>query len=861
MADGSGQIPDSILDDQRQAWIDGRAPTIEELLQATPFQDHPDAQLDLLYNEIVVKEELGLKPVLEDYLNRYPQLKQELSLHFEIHRAINDQVLADTANHVSEKTWHDPDRSIASSHASPENYDVMRELGHGGMAIVHLARHRQLRRSVALKMFQPGRFLSKRDVHRIWTEAEAMARLDHPNIVQIFEIGECQGAPFLSLELAEQGTLAQQLQQFPYTVDAAVKLVEVLARALHHAHERQVIHRDLKPANVLFTRDGTPKITDFGLAKVFQECDVLSSDATRTGETMGTPRYMAPEQAAGEHSAVGPATDVYALGNLLYECLTGRAPFVSASVVETLKQIREDDPLPLRKLQPSIPVDVETICLRCLQKEPKRRYSSAADLADDLRRFLDHRPILARPTPPWERMWKWCRRRPIHAVSIAAVVLFAFSSVTAVVARDRAELRRISNLREEVATLMNEGRDALEQDELDVAQARFQSAWLKVQAEPALADHQTSVAGWLDHARNAANRYQWKQRVPPRDFDQRRDEALLASSLILPYVNHSEQLARTSIRQALELTIPDDSAWDREREQLTLLEIDMTARESGAAEALKQLASINEFSSRRFYEYKASLLDELGNATESSDARQQASQHPRRKTVEDFHAGINHLRRLTFRQAIDDFERVLEVEPEHFMARLFEAICFLELKRFDEAKIALTACIAQRPRFQWNYYFRGLVAKSTGDRTGAIQHFQRALDGRCSDLQSFVTLIELGRMNFTRGDWLDAHDAFFRANTFLPDESSAAFHLAAVNLLYAMPIEEVATLSSECRFSQPVVVTVFSQSNTFRSLKRLSRSEWFEETIRDVLINRLNVLRGSTSPSEPAATHSLFSKE
>src|SRR5579872_7059830 len=382
MRDAISQPTDALLDRQRQSWLRGERPSVEALLAGTPFENDAEAQLDLVYNEIVLQEELGLAISINDYFCRFPHLKQDLELHFEVHRALGEQELLDT------RPPRDDDSRPQSAAGAPgpalllDDYEIVRPLGAGAMAAVYLARDRRLRRDVALKVFRPGRLLKPRELFRIRTEAEAIARLSHPNIVQIFEIGESGGVPYLVLELAAQGTLSQKLQQFPFAPRAAATLIVTLARALQHAHDRQVIHRDLKPANVLFAADGTPKVTDFGLAKVLEDRDVASAEATRTGEALGTPRYMAPEQAAGRHERVGAATDVYALGTLLYECLTGQAPFVSASVAETLQRIEVEDPLAPRRLQTAVPRDLETICLHCLEKSPLRRYASAAELAD-----------------------------------------------------------------------------------------------------------------------------------------------------------------------------------------------------------------------------------------------------------------------------------------------------------------------------------------------------------------------------------------------------------------------------------------------------------------------------------------------
>jgi eukaryotic-like serine/threonine-protein kinase len=750
MLDGVHHIPDSLLDHQRQSWLNGQRPSIEELLEGTPFQDSREAQLDLLYNEVVVQEELGSHPTAEDYIRRYPHLKHDLELQFEIHRAVSEQLLLETADRLDDNSHPDRDADAPAPTLQLNDYDIDRLLGHGGMADVYKARHRRLNRDVALKMFQPSRFLTARETFRIRTEAEAMARLTHPNIVQIFEIGEGDdGAPFLALEPAEQGTLAQKLQQFPYTPTAAAQLIETLARALHHAHERQVIHRDLKPANVLFTGDGVVKITDFGLAKVLWDSeDESPMNATRTGEAMGTPRYMSPEQAAGEHDRVGPATDVYALGTLLYECLTGRAPFVATGIADTLQMIRVDDPLPLRRLSPGIPRDLETIALHCLHKAPERRYPSALALADDLHRFLEGEPIHARPTPGWERLWKWCRRKPAQAALIAAGSFIGFSALAAAIILPQLENRRVTALRNDVTALVNAGRTALDRDEADVAEARFQSAWMIVRGEPALADHETSVTGWLDHSRNLVNRYQWNQRIPPRDYDNRRDEALLLSLLLATHHEHPVPLARRAIRSAMEFTLPNDPAWTLEREQLILLDAEMRSQESGPAQGLALLdttgaLSSRDHSTRRFHLTRAEFLDRLGRSTEASAAREKADRLPRNKTTERFQAGMDLLRERQFEAALGDFEQVLHAEPAHFSARLFQALCCLNLGRHAEAKVALTACIAQRPYFNWSYYYRSAAELAAGDPDAALEDLRRSLEGRPSEAMRHTALAEL----------------------------------------------------------------------------------------------------------------------
>jgi WD40 repeat protein len=310
-----------------------------------------------------------------------------------------------------------------SSPPALPGYEILGELGRGGMGVVYQARQTGLNRTVALKMVLAGAHAGPEQLARFKAEAEAAARLQHPNIVQVYEVGEHQGTPYFSLEYVGGGSLALRLDGTPLGPRAAAELTAVLARPVHFAHQRGVIHRDLTPGNILLGDDGTPKITDFGLAKQIG----ADTGRTQSGAVLGTPSYMAPEQAGGKTREVGPAADVYSLGAILYELLTGRPPFKTDSILETLSQVIHDDPVPPRLLQPKVPRDLETICLKCLQKEPRKRYASAAALAEDLARYLGGESIEARPTPAWERGVKWARRRP----ALAALLLVSGVAVVA----------------------------------------------------------------------------------------------------------------------------------------------------------------------------------------------------------------------------------------------------------------------------------------------------------------------------------------------------------------------------------------------------------------------------------------------
>lgn len=349
-------------------------------------------------------------------------------------------------------------------------YEILGELGRGGMGVVYKARQLGLRRTVALKMVLPGFHTGSKDMDRFRAEAAVIARLQHPNIVQIYDVGEAAGRPYFVLEFVPGGSLAQHLQGTPQLARPAAQLVETLAQAVHAAHANGVIHRDLKPANILLGRTEvgslstggdyslsadpsplplsslTPKITDFGVAK----CGSVEDEApnlrgpTVTGELLGTPNYMAPEQAMVSRQPIGPAADVYALGAILYELLTGRPPFTGDTALATVVQVLHNEPVSLTTLQPNVPRDLETICLKCLRKDPRKRYGTALELAEDLQRFLRDEPIRAHPVSGVEKLWRWVRRHPTAAGLLSAgllapiVALFTMSLLSARLVRSNA---------------------------------------------------------------------------------------------------------------------------------------------------------------------------------------------------------------------------------------------------------------------------------------------------------------------------------------------------------------------------------------------------------------------------------------
>ena len=306
-------------------------------------------------------------------------------------------------------------------------YEVESVLGHGGMGVVYRARHVKLDRPVAIKMLLAGVHASLAARACFLNEAEAVARLNHPHVVHIYDFGEIDGRPYFTMEFAGGGTLGDKLAGIPRPGREAAALVSTLADAVEFAHRRGIVHRDLKPSNILLNEEGAAKVSDFGLARDVSD----AANVTLTGVRVGTPSYMAPEQALGKASAIGPATDVYALGAILYELLTGRPPFRGENSEATLRQVIEENPAAPSRLNAQVPRDLETICLKCLRKDPGRRYATVSALGDDLRRFRAGEPILARPVGPLERATKWMRRRPgATAAAAASLLLVAALSVT-----------------------------------------------------------------------------------------------------------------------------------------------------------------------------------------------------------------------------------------------------------------------------------------------------------------------------------------------------------------------------------------------------------------------------------------------
>lgn len=441
-----------LLDDQRRRWLRGETHLVEQYLDEDPsLASDNEVVVDLIYQEFVLRSEREGRPDAEEYLRRFPRYWAQLEPQLNFLRAVQSvtakmtwaprAAAATQVGRVSnlEIATHETD-AARSRWPRVDGYEITAELGQGSMGVVYKAWEHDLQRVVALKMIHPARAQETQARERFRIEAESVARLQHPHIVQIFQIGEQDGRPFFAMEFVQGVTLEHQLKKGPLAPQQAAQLMELLARAVDYAHSRGIVHRDLKPANIMLPPSGDgdgaalhrsdaqisedfwskAKITDFSLAR---QLDGSGPHHTEAGVILGTPAYMAPEQAAGAAMSVGPLADVYGLGAIFYELLTGRPPFLAQTHQETLLQAKENEALLPSRLQPKVSRDLDTICLHCLEKEPGGRYASAQELADDLGRYQRGEAIKARPLGMAGRVWRFCLRRPALAGSTMTLVL------------------------------------------------------------------------------------------------------------------------------------------------------------------------------------------------------------------------------------------------------------------------------------------------------------------------------------------------------------------------------------------------------------------------------------------------------
>jgi tetratricopeptide (TPR) repeat protein len=866
--------------DQQRRWAQGQRVLVEAYLQRYPvLADDPEALLDLIYSEALLREGLGETDLLADYLRRFPQHEATLRRQFALHELLASSAPtgigepesgpngapslpvstpeflairltpppAPAAPTVDSYATRPPARppqppptgALAGWPAVP-GYQIVGELGRGGMGVVYKAWQAGLNRLVALKMILHAGHAGPKLLERFRAEAVAVAKLQHPNIVQVFEVGEHEGAPFFSLEFCPGGSLDRKLAGNPLPGGEAAALTRTLAGAVHAAHQEHVIHRDLKPSNILLAADGTAKITDFGLAKRLDQIG-----ETRSGDVMGTPAYMAPEQAKGRLEEIGRATDIWALGVILYELLTGHPPFKGAAVEETLDLVREREPVPPRRLQPKTPRDLETICLKCLRKEPAQRYASARDLAEDLARFLRQEPIVARPVSALERAAKWARRRPAQALAAVSLGLVVVSSLVGVslyfLSRQHEASARSARLeldlreakaelqRQQGRSLLAEGKDLVNQAQLArvrgqeaeagqrfrEAAARLDSALAMLPDAPepeqqgivALRRH---VAGSLEAQarlgpfRKAADevdflnlRLRWLSPAARRDQVRR-----FARAALTPWGITEERAPVQAARdlKAQRAYLASSDQWRQvaagcyevlltwaETEGEPLPGAAGGAVVAGAKRALRLLALAREVAEaaglrtpQTFHRRRARYMELAGDAGRAAAARAAADGVPA-QPLDRFLAALEDYRQGRLAQARASCEEVLRQQPEHFWALYLQAVCDLQGRRWQQARSGLTACLGRRPDLLWVRMGLGTAHAALGEHRAAEDDFARALRQAADPLERYAVLTNRAAMWVGRKSWDKARADLREALALQPKMHQAYVNLAELH--------------------------------------------------------------------------------
>jgi tetratricopeptide (TPR) repeat protein len=702
------------------------------------------------------------------------------------------------------------------------------------MGVVYKAVDVKLKRVVALKMMLTGDRAGRDALARFRSEAEAVARLRHPNIVQIYEIGEDVGCPYFSMEFVDGGGLERRVAGTPQAPRAAAALVATLARAIHTAHQRSIVHRDLKPSNVLLALKAgapetvrladlqleafEPKIADFGLAKRLDD-----QGHTQTGAVMGTPSYMAPEQAQGRVKDIGPAADVYALSAILYELLTGRPPFKGTTVLDTLEQVRTQDPVRPTRLQSKTPRDLETICLKGLHKEPVKRYASAADLADDLQRFLDYQTIRARPATPLEAALKWARRRPLQAALAAAILLMVFGVASSAFfyglyqSQKAAAANRAMFQREKVTDLWSKGLTAEAAGRDDEAHDLWTQALGQV--DPAddfrrqLEDRLAQLGKKTKQAKaEAEERQQVQNRV--KKLDVVRDDVRFHE---INFVERDAATNRAHIRKAaadaLGLSFDDKPAkfaaevyprrFDPEKQQVQVAQVcydlllawaeaeaplanqDGDERAAAARRALHlldaaaPLAEAYHLSTPQAYPTRrASYGAAAGDAEQART--QLAGQVPDLLPLDHFLTALTAYRANDNARAAAECEAVLGTEPDNYWAQYLQALCNFKAHRWGEAKVGFTACLGRRPDFDfWPRQLRGGAHRELSEYTAAAADFEEAARLAGTDLEHATVRIDRGVLNLRLGRCDAAVDDLREAVRLGRDLYAAQLNLAA----------------------------------------------------------------------------------
>jgi tetratricopeptide (TPR) repeat protein len=749
----------------------GQRPRIEHYLETEADPERLVLLRELLAVEVEYRRNSGEGVTPEEYCRRFSDYADQIG-----DLLVRTTVPRGDAGVLAVAAC--PQRAAPGDREMPAvpGYEVLEEVGRGGMGVVYRARQVRLKRLVALKMILAGPQAAEQHLARFRAEAEAIARLAHPNIVQIYEIGDYNHVPYLALEYVDGGSLDRHLAGTPQEPRSAAVLLEALARAVHFAHQKGIVHRDLKPANVLLSvrqagkPDSSPgkdvrlesltyepKITDFGLAKRLDG----EQGATQSGVILGTPSYMAPEQASGKARDVGPAADTYALGAILYEVLTGRPPFKGPTPLDTLEQVLTQDPVAPRRLQPALPRDLETICLKCLAKEPRHRYASACALADDLRCFLAGQPIQARPIPALARGTRWVRRRPALAWLVLLLALAPFATLGALLWHDRDLAGKLeealtraerSQRQADGEALLRKAQAARAAGDLPGAKLHLEAALEKVGAEGSPVELRAEALRQLGEVQRLLDWQAGRAQARARhdEFWKDRNTALFYESQftgLTPAAN--AQATRTAARQALELfaargdTRPERAGWDldlgpedwfsaAEREKITSgcyelllilarataqpLEGEDAARQAGATLRLLDRAARLRRPTRAWHLCRAACLNRQNDRAAAARETALAEAVEPADAVDHFLLGNECAHRKNLPEAIAHFKIALRLEPDSFWSPYYLAVCALQMQQPEQAESSLTLCQSRRPDFVWVYVLRGWASGQLGER-------------------------------------------------------------------------------------------------------------------------------------------------
>jgi tetratricopeptide (TPR) repeat protein/tRNA A-37 threonylcarbamoyl transferase component Bud32 len=652
-----------------------------------------------------------------------------------------------------------------ASFKGPREYEILGELGKGGMGVVYKARHRRLNRLVALKMIR-GAYADDVQIARFKIEAEAVASLRHPNILQIYDIGESDGSPYVALELLEGGSLSDRLRGTALPPKQAAEWMVPLVLAMDAAHKAGIVHRDLKSANILFSADGIPKITDFGLAKRLE----TDEGQTHTGQIMGTPSYMAPEQARGDTKSAGPPADIYSLGAMLYEMLTGRPPFKGISAIETVKQVIEEEPVSPSRVQFRVPRDLETICMKCLQKEPRKRYATAKEMADDLKSYLAAEPIKARRTPLHERAFKWTRRHPATALASTLAVagtvgLLAWGGWYWNHKRglERNALQHLATVGEETGADLLHAQELLSKNELNDAKLVLTTRMTVLNRENkvAVSNHLERTQAMLadvdkalaaEEARLAEAEARAEVQKQHQRFLDLRKEALyrdtdVKSLFVSPSTGSAPPPTSGPTRQAAEKALAVYGRRDGDDWQLGDLPAALTAAEQaevrdgfyelllvlagavaseGAGQVDRSLSILESADrlrpehSRAYFLTRAACLAARNDLDGKKKQITEAEKLEPKGAADYFLTGQQEYKDKRDADAIRHFDLALRDKPDHFWAKCLQAICYLRTLRPEAAKASLNSCVETDLDSAWLYLLRGFASGLIGNKYLAL---------------------------------------------------------------------------------------------------------------------------------------------